>query len=322
MAEVDDEILAKSGAELFKELLRVYSTAEVEDYYRMGQWRDDVLRLDIQLFYSHAREAGAPYPPPLEKVKLPPNMPRAPMVRPATALGKAAAALKPPGAVGALAAAKAGTLLPGKAGMAKAGAAAAPEDAGTPAAAGTGMAAELRLIALFVAKWKLDPTKTKLMLAKLPSPRRRYVIAQFKAINQNGEQATESLEQFIKKCDAENLWPAGSAAAAPAATATNGAATTPGGMMTPGAVRPAGARPVGAVGAKAAATPKAGLTPPANGVKRPLLATNPMFDPAKRPRAITPKAGLMTPTTPGAVRPRAPGAVNPGLRGTLLQPRY
>eukprot|EP00450_Noctiluca_scintillans_P032057 CAMPEP_0194547220 /NCGR_PEP_ID=MMETSP0253-20130528/91825_1 /TAXON_ID=2966 /ORGANISM="Noctiluca scintillans" /LENGTH=78 /DNA_ID=CAMNT_0039394403 /DNA_START=57 /DNA_END=290 /DNA_ORIENTATION=+ len=59
---------------------------------------------------------------------------------------------------------------------------------------------DLRLVALFVAKWKLDHTKTKMLLAKLTPPRRRFVIQRFKT-TVTGPPAFLTLEKYIKECD-------------------------------------------------------------------------------------------------------------------------
>eukprot|EP00928_Gymnodinium_smaydae_P095059 TRINITY_DN8107_c0_g1_i1.p1 TRINITY_DN8107_c0_g1~~TRINITY_DN8107_c0_g1_i1.p1 ORF type:complete len:258 (-),score=66.67 TRINITY_DN8107_c0_g1_i1:269-1042(-) len=73
------EIVAKSGPELFRELLRHYSEAEVDDYYKNGIWKDDDLRADLQLVIQHRKEAGADDPPPVDEVKMP-ELPASAMV--------------------------------------------------------------------------------------------------------------------------------------------------------------------------------------------------------------------------------------------------
>ncbi|CAK0884986.1 unnamed protein product, partial [Prorocentrum cordatum] len=141
--EDEDERLLKKGPDLFQELLRVYPVAEPEDYFKAGQWRDEVMKTDLQLIEAHRLEAGAPDPPALDEVK----MPELPTAQPA------GAGVRPP--VTGLSA-----LMGARATVA----------GGAPALAAPGSGVvELRLMALFVAKWKLDATKTKLALAKLPS---------------------------------------------------------------------------------------------------------------------------------------------------------
>lgn len=216
MADHDDmeKRLAKTGAELFKELLRVYDVAEFEDYIKNGQWQDEQMRVDLQLVEAHRREAGASEPIPLSEVKMPvvPFMPGGGAPRPVAVVGSPLV--------------------------------------GAPAQTGVGAVAELRLIALFVAKWKLDATRTKEKLSKLLPARRRYVIANFKT-TETGEAATDALDKFIEECEKTNSWAAATAAAP---------------------------KPV----AVATASPVA--------VKRPLVAVAPAFDPNKRPRMVTPVA--------------------------------
>jgi len=154
--------LAKSGPELFRELKRIYAVAQVEDYFKNGVWRDDLMRTDLQLIAVHRREAGAPEPPEVSEVELPPLPP---------------------------------------------GAAAAASATSLAAASGLGdSVADLRLIALFVAKWKLDVAATKKALIKLLPMRRRYVMAHFKA--KGGPDVNEELEQYIQECSSTNSWAA------------------------------------------------------------------------------------------------------------------
>merc|ERR1712039_234865 len=47
-------------------------------------------------------------------------------------------------------------------------------------------AADLRQIALFVSKWRLEPHKTKIQLAKLTPARRRYIMQSFKFVPADG----------------------------------------------------------------------------------------------------------------------------------------
>ena len=65
-----EEALEKSDADLFKELFRLYPLAHVEDYYKAG-WQNDLMKTDIQLFWAHREESGAPLPPPIEELELP-----------------------------------------------------------------------------------------------------------------------------------------------------------------------------------------------------------------------------------------------------------
>lgn len=287
----DEEVLNKKGIELFKELLRVYSVAEVEDYYKMGVWRDELMKAYLQLIEAHRKEAGAPDPIPLEEVVMP-ELPKAPVVQPgltglfAVRPGMpqiiAAGAVRPMGVTVAPSAALAVATRP----------VAAPVVAA--AASASGPVAELRLIALFVAKWKLDPTRTKMMLAKMTPARRRYVIQNFKTVA-TGVEATNSLEQFIAQCEKTNAW---------------GAATAPAPAVVPAVT----VRPITVAAAPAAVA----------GIKRPITPVNIALDPSKRiavaqPRGPTPVqvrpavwtaaggAGTIRPVVPKAKAQEKPG---------------
>lgn len=108
------------------------------------------------------------------------------------------------------------------------------------AKASGGPIAELRLIALFVAKWKLDPTRTKVLLSKLTAARRRYVVRKF-STDTTGLAATTALEEFIKECEVLGEW---DTAAEEEKATTNGAKATPGAPNTPvGIKRPLSAQP-------------------------------------------------------------------------------
>merc|ERR1719409_845282 len=76
------------------------------------------------------------------------------------------------------------------------------------AAAGIGPVQELRLIALFVSKWKLDPTKTRLIFAKQSPNRRRYLMQKF-TTQVTGEGATAALESFVAECNRTGVWDEG-----------------------------------------------------------------------------------------------------------------
>mmetsp|Transcript_76496 Transcript_76496/g.224528 ORF Transcript_76496/g.224528 Transcript_76496/m.224528 type:complete len:387 (-) Transcript_76496:377-1537(-) len=221
----------KPGSEYFRELLQLFPSAHLEDYYKNGQWQVETIQMDTELIDAHRRESGAPDPPPLETVKLPP-IPQAPKIPYSGAAGvirptSASGALRPaPGvpsanpaltlgalgrglASGLLANAKAAQqrITPLKTPL-KAVAAAAkrplmnPSTAAGASTAAGGSAAELRQISLFIQKWKLEETKGKLLLARLTPSRRRWVMANFKG--------STSLEQYIHHCDKTNAWAAAS----------------------------------------------------------------------------------------------------------------
>mmetsp|Transcript_120811 Transcript_120811/g.235257 ORF Transcript_120811/g.235257 Transcript_120811/m.235257 type:complete len:363 (+) Transcript_120811:51-1139(+) len=252
MAEEEvEDVLAKAGVDLFKELWRIYPVAEVADYYKAGAWRDDVMRVDLQLITAHRKEAGAQEAIPLDEVPEP-EIP----ATPAGILGLRPAAL---------------------AGLRPAG----------PAAPMSGPVAELRLMILFVAKWKLDAARTKELLHNLTPARRHWVIQNFKA-EATGEEATKALEEFVAESEKTDAW---KGATAPTATALPASAPT------------------------------------AAGVKRPLLLAGGAADPSKRPRLLAPAAVPATslpaakaaPATTALARMVAARSAN-GLRPASLRP--
>eukprot|EP00747_Dinoflagellata_sp_TGD_P209977 gnl/TRDRNA2_/TRDRNA2_83332_c0_seq1.p1 gnl/TRDRNA2_/TRDRNA2_83332_c0~~gnl/TRDRNA2_/TRDRNA2_83332_c0_seq1.p1 ORF type:complete len:455 (+),score=51.79 gnl/TRDRNA2_/TRDRNA2_83332_c0_seq1:63-1367(+) len=172
-----DGAVSKKGMELFRTLLRIYPTAEVEDYYRGGVWREDLIRMDLTIMEAHRRQAGSlEAAPPIEEVPTP-ELP-GPQTN---------GALSPFGAVTAIA----NPLL-------------APRPV-LGAASDEGPEAEMRLLALFVSKWKLEPARTKELLAELTPAHKRFVIQNFKTLNP-GPEATKSLEQFIAQCERTGTW--------------------------------------------------------------------------------------------------------------------
>lgn len=281
---VDEDILKKTGADLYRELVRVYSVAELEDYFKAGIWKEDLIKADLQLVWAHRREAGAPDPPDIEDVPMPKVPKAAPMIARPGGLPVTPGSVIP------------GAVRPGLTPNAMIrptavvpGAKVSPPTAANGATSGP--AAELKLIALFIAKWKLDPTKAKMLLAKMTPAKRRYVITNFKNTT-NAADSTGALEQYIAQCEKTNAW----GAAVAAATTTTTTPVTPG-VITP---RPAVAKAVVPAGAAAVA-----------GVKRPIAPVT-VMDPSKRPR-ITPVA-TVTPPAAKAVRPVAPRPVTPGVR--------
>lgn len=291
----DEEVLNKKGIELFKELLRVYSVAEVEDYYKMGVWRDELMKADLQLIEAHRKEAGAPDPIPLEEVVVP-ELPKAPVVQPGLT-GLFAVRPGMPQIIAAGAVRPMGITVAPAAALAAASRPVAPPVVAAAASA-SGPVAELRLIALFVAKWKLDPTRTKMMLAKMTPARRRYVIQNFKTVA-NGVEATNSLEQFIAQCEKTNAW---------------GAATAPAPAVVPAVT----VRPI-----TVAATPAT-----VAGIKRPITPVNIALDPNKRIAVAQPRGPTPVPVRPavwtaaggaGTIRPVVPKAKAQEKPGDLIR---
>jgi hypothetical protein len=277
------EILIKSGKELFRELLRAYPEAEYEDYFKNGQWKDDQMRIDVQLYLAHRSEAGAPEPLDLDDVKLP-DLPSG-----TTGLAGLATFVKP--VIGGM-----GGVLTGlKPAMA------------TPV---SGAASELREMAMFVSKYKLDPSKAKTMLMALSSSRRKYVITNFKSESTGGDSLAE-LEKYIKECEDTKAWgdePEPEKPATPVLTpvATNGVkpgiAVRP---VIPGVVKPAAGAPT--------------IPVTSQGVKRPIISPQ-TTDANKNPRLsfgtiAAPKVGTIAAPKAGgvSVRPAGVGIVRPAV---------
>eukprot|EP00747_Dinoflagellata_sp_TGD_P166047 gnl/TRDRNA2_/TRDRNA2_188254_c0_seq1.p1 gnl/TRDRNA2_/TRDRNA2_188254_c0~~gnl/TRDRNA2_/TRDRNA2_188254_c0_seq1.p1 ORF type:complete len:299 (+),score=61.65 gnl/TRDRNA2_/TRDRNA2_188254_c0_seq1:63-899(+) len=237
----------KGGLDLFKELMRLMPTNHPEDYYKNGVWNDEMMRLDCELISAHRGEAGAPEPIPLEDVPhvtLPahtgfPAFPGAaqPMVpsgiiKPmATSAGPirpyGSGSIMPGGSAStsaatvsavpqAVMAPKAGAGVP-PVGVVVPPAVAAAQGA-TGASAGTN-ASDLKSIALFVSKWKLEPSRTKLFLARLTPLRRRLVMQNFKYAASDGASPIAKLEEYVQQCEKTNEWGSGPEAAEAAAEA-------------------------------------------------------------------------------------------------------
>lgn len=293
-AAFDEHELAmgKQGADLFKELFRIYSVAEVDDYFKAGRWQNDLMKQDFLTIRLHRREAGAPEAPAMEDVKLPELPVETPQfnpvqqqVRPVMPGGFA---MGGPGMVG---------VRPGMPGMGATGPASAavvrPKVA-QPAAVAGGAVAELRLIALFVAKWKLDPTKTKTALAKITPQRRRYVIQNFKTAL-TGLEATTALEEYIAECDTTGKWD--NATGPMAALAAAQAAKAPAVAVTPKAAAPPKA--AGSIGVAVAANA---------GVKRPIAQVG---------GPVAAQGGAAKQPAWGAAGGLRPAMVRPGLRPAM-----
>jgi len=202
----------KKGKELFLELLRLLPSSQVEDYYALGRWNDADLQLDFDLLDAHRKEAGAEDPPELEELEVPPM----PDNKPAGAAWGATAYQRPLVAAGVGPGAlpkplpKAVTPIVQRAQPVTGLRPQQPKSAPPSSAMGAagvagGPSAELRQIALFIAKWKLEATKTKLLLARLTPPRRRWVMSNF-AQAATGLSSTMQLEQYIARCERTNAW--------------------------------------------------------------------------------------------------------------------
>eukprot|EP00930_Biecheleria_cincta_P034475 TRINITY_DN23828_c0_g1_i1.p1 TRINITY_DN23828_c0_g1~~TRINITY_DN23828_c0_g1_i1.p1 ORF type:complete len:344 (+),score=90.17 TRINITY_DN23828_c0_g1_i1:126-1157(+) len=334
--------LAKTGKDLFIELVRSYSVAEVDDYFKGGLWQDELMKAHIELIDRHRREAGAPKIPDRSEIE--------------KDVLKAIPAL----------ALNAGSAVPKKAEPCKwcekgqcwtHGQVPKPEPGMevTPPAD-----AEQRLIALFIKKHSLDEAMANEVILKRPYHQRRHIYGKFKTEN-TGEEAATDLQKFVEECEKDKTWPAPPAMPAKAAVPSISLAGA-----LPG-ISPAGTLPgINPATAAMAAALKAMQSGAAAGVKRPFAAmagapaiadpnksarTNAMAmalaqrmagiraaspAPAIRPAAATPNAATAFAAAAlaklasggAAARPRAPawrpaGAkALPGIRPLLIVPQF
>lgn len=274
--DIKEAIKGKTGPELFREVLRHLPLVAVDDYYKHGIWQNDLMKLDIQILSAHRLEAGAPDLPPLSEVKMPEipepmkllQMPMAPqllggLIRPAAVT--AAGALRPgtaltapilglPGQVRAPGAAITGpaTMVAPPGVVMPPGVVAPPRPgATTPAVGGGTAAADLRQIALFISKWRLDPTRTSALVMKLTPLRRNFVMQNFKdATVVNGAAVpVVKLEEYIAQCEKSGAWAVlegGASAKAPVVVAPGATAPAVGtaAVVAPPAKAVAGGAPV------------------------------------------------------------------------------
>lgn len=276
-------VLQKKGPELFKELIRLYPLAEIEDYYKGGQWNSELIKMDIQVFFAHREEAGAPEPPPIEEVKT----------------GTLPAGISMP------------TPVPTN------GFTQFPAAAGLQAQQGMMTGAELQLIVNFANKHKLDLVRTKTMLSSLPAPQRFAVIGGFAP-----KEAKEGEENDIHKqlaafiAEKKTVTPLGLTVTASTVTPK---VATPVTAQTAKALPVAnGANTPAATAATAPAAVPGVVAPNMVAPKQPPPQ---MMDPNKRPRLMTPQpvaAGGVRPVVPGPV---AAGAIpGPAIRPVPPRP--
>jgi len=213
---------------------------------------------------------------------------------------------------------------------------------GAPAPS-SGPASELRQIALFISKWQLEPTKAKLVLARLPASRRRWVMTNYKG--------TTNLAAFIQHVSRTNAWAnALSGASAASGTSTGAAPKRPLGSsegssndsskrprtaaVAPTSSTSRGPPPApaarGSVGARQAA--KATEAPPPSGrpPSQPIRASSgnrippriaPSTNVAGRARPSSPKpTGPLGPTSRQTTPQRVPSASTTGGGSRSSQP--
>lgn len=174
----EEGIEEKEGIELFHEFLRLYPTAEADDYIRLGAWRNDLLRLDYHIIQLHRKDGGAPEPPPLSEVPFPDlsKITRPGMVQNGMVVGPGAPKLIP------LASAPVVTAL-------------APVDT---------TAADERLVMVFTAKHKLEVARAKEIIMALEPRERRAVFLGFKP--QDPESGWEELIDYIDTSMESGAW--------------------------------------------------------------------------------------------------------------------
>eukprot|EP00927_Polykrikos_kofoidii_P035524 TRINITY_DN30095_c0_g1_i1.p1 TRINITY_DN30095_c0_g1~~TRINITY_DN30095_c0_g1_i1.p1 ORF type:complete len:325 (+),score=46.87 TRINITY_DN30095_c0_g1_i1:74-976(+) len=211
---IKEVVKDKVGVELFRELLRQLPLAVYEDYYRNGVWQDNLLRLDIQILDCHRREAGAPDPLPLSEVPVPEvaappkvlAMPKHTVVRPPVGVGQVLGGIRAPGPVVAAASALRPPASTPLAPVSSSPVGPANAAAANVAMLATGGTADLKQIGLFVTKWGLEPTRAKLLLARLHPTRRTFVMSNFQYAPVNGELPITKLEEYIAECEQSNAW--------------------------------------------------------------------------------------------------------------------
>mmetsp|Transcript_97040 Transcript_97040/g.274225 ORF Transcript_97040/g.274225 Transcript_97040/m.274225 type:complete len:403 (+) Transcript_97040:110-1318(+) len=311
----------KSGKALFYELYRHFPLAKAEDYVKNGRWVIEQLETDTELIIANRMQAGAPEPPPLEEMKLPPVPALAPRPR-----------LPPPPRPRAegLGARDFGSGIPTAAGLvtrplrpvprvasklvpqppkgpppAGALAAASPSPTGTTMLQG--------LTTEFIERWELEPKRARHILARLPPEKRRLVMRSFSEKRRTGELSENSpdfaLEKYVEKVlDKSATSPSPSwGSGAPTSSQKTTAATPPWGRARTSTAPP----------------------PPASrstlGVKRPLVgdkAESPEMSKRQRvssaigANGFSPTSGTRAPSTPlGSNRsPSTTSAARPGAR--------
>jgi len=293
-ALIRESIKGKGGVELFRELLRHLPTIVVEDYYKNGVWHNELMKLDLEIVSCHRIGAGASDPIPLEEVPIPkvPDPPKALLsglvrplgmlnaMRPLGLFGTSVAPglLRPAGVNGlppltlpglrpvamqnSLAAAAAAAVAAAAAAKTNAAGTAPGQAIGakSPAPTLSGAVADLRQIALFVSKWRLEPTRTKELLQMLPPERRRLVMSNFAYVPVNGTPSMVKFEEYITQCQRTDTRAATSVAGGPV-TLAGGPVTSPGASCS-SSMLPTGVGTAVAVGSSVALGAKRPLEQP------------------------------------------------------------
>mmetsp|Transcript_140871 Transcript_140871/g.392671 ORF Transcript_140871/g.392671 Transcript_140871/m.392671 type:complete len:321 (+) Transcript_140871:86-1048(+) len=184
-AEEEEDTEARlSGSELFRELKRLLPTAIFGDYYQNGAWKRRHLLVDIELVQAHRREAGAPDPPSLSERDIPELAQMEPSLPPSRASGSAArnGRRRAPGEASS-------RLTPTQ-----------PPEPPPRALVADARHEESARIREFTEKWRVNPKKGKLLLARLRPSQQLWVMRHFR-VDSTSMGPTTQLEHFIR--DAE-----------------------------------------------------------------------------------------------------------------------
>jgi len=180
---METEADSRADIELFRELLRLWPGAVVEEYYyyQTGVWDRECLLIDIELIERHRQEAGSPDPPPLEDI---PEIdltfiPCRHTTKSSQRAPKSSQRLKPT---------------------------APSEPLSEAAIAAQRQADEEQELRNFVHGWRLDLPRTKELLSLVRPSRRRWVMQSF-AHDGYGD-AMEQLELLIEVSEGQVLQPA------------------------------------------------------------------------------------------------------------------
>lgn len=169
---------------LFRDFLRHFPRARVEDYYKDGRWLREQLEVDLALVAHHRREAGAPDPTPLEEIPAPelpryqgppgggPRRPPPPPPRGGEG--------SPRGPIGGKDRGKGRSEADVGARRAKPKPPSAPPSSSAVEAQRGVVGPNVRAINDFAAKWKLDSLRLKILLGRLPAARRQEILDTFR----------------------------------------------------------------------------------------------------------------------------------------------
>lgn len=255
MEEEGEDISKNEPKDIFRRLVQLMPNAYLEDYYKMGSWKTDVMVCDIELLEAHRREAGAPDPVPIEEVPEPdvpagpkflggasgptgarplggatgllgrPQGVQQPTLRPLLgslrptprALLGSALGPRPFGAAGPKAPAPKATGPKQPSGAPPPSVLAQAGRGPGPAPKAAGSQLDMRRLVPFVSKWKLEPNRTKALLGQLSASQQIWVIDHFRYVPGGGMTPTSKLEEFIRTSEKTTAFRGASGGTAPAA---------------------------------------------------------------------------------------------------------